>query len=323
MRRRKPLATAARETASLTASLRKLQGLKTRADAELAYAAKAFAAARRTRRRRGPRTSSKMPPPRQRTWGSSSTPPRRTRNRRSTQPPPQKKRPRRPRQGRPTPPMRRATRSSRSRPVSVYISQRDAKSFTCGRNTHKPAPDGGGEVFDCDHRGPRHNPQSRRADRHACVYGDGAHNDAGLRWSVVTVDNGDDAKDALDRITIPQDVLGRIAPTALPRSSIIISDEAAEPRDQLSHRFIAVLNNQPQGGFVTRRPTPTVDVKRCERQRWDNDGGFGSFFQRKLGSPKLAIRAGAAASTIVRCNEAGGKMQHALRRPHVRSGVKS
>jgi hypothetical protein len=32
----------------------------------------------------------------------------------------------------------------------------------------------------------------------------------------VTIDNGDNAKDALDRITIPQDVLDRIAPTALP-----------------------------------------------------------------------------------------------------------
>ena len=34
-----------------------------------------------------------------------------------------------------------------------------------------------------------------------------ARNDSGLRWSAVTIDNGDDAKDALDRITIPPDVL--------------------------------------------------------------------------------------------------------------------
>ena len=50
-------------------------------------------------------------------------------------------------------------------------------------------------------------------------------NDMGLLWTAVTIDNRDDAKDALDRITIPQDVLDRIAPTALPRSSIIVSDE--------------------------------------------------------------------------------------------------
>src|ERR1700694_4613612 len=43
---KKDAATAARENTSLTASLRKLQGLKTRADAELAYADKALTAAR-------------------------------------------------------------------------------------------------------------------------------------------------------------------------------------------------------------------------------------------------------------------------------------
>src|SRR6202048_2016668 len=43
---KKPAATAARETVSLTASLRKLQWLKTRADAELGFADKALAAAK-------------------------------------------------------------------------------------------------------------------------------------------------------------------------------------------------------------------------------------------------------------------------------------
>jgi len=37
-----------------------------------------------------------------------------------------------------------------------------------------------------------------------------ARNDTRLRWTVVTIDNGDDAKDALDRITIPKDVLDRM-----------------------------------------------------------------------------------------------------------------
>ena len=56
-----------------------------------------------------------------------------------------------------------------------------------------------------------------------------ARNDAGLRWSAVTIDSGDDARSALDRITIPQDVLDRVAPTALPRSSIIILKPPAVP----------------------------------------------------------------------------------------------
>src|SRR4029077_21046324 len=36
-----------------------------------------------------------------------------------------------------------------------------------------------------------------------------ARTDAGLRWTAVTIDDGDYAKDALDRISIPQDVLDR------------------------------------------------------------------------------------------------------------------
>ena len=43
--------------------------------------------------------------------------------------------------------------------------------------------------------------------------------DGGLRWTAVTIDGGDNAEDALDRVTIPQDVLDRVAPTALPRSA--------------------------------------------------------------------------------------------------------
>jgi hypothetical protein len=102
-----------------------------------------------------------------------------------------------------------------------------------------------------------------------------ARNDAGLRWTAVTIDNGDDAKDALDRITIPKDVLDRIAPTAMPRSSIIISDEPLSSETNYRTEFVAVLSNQPQGGFVTRKPTVNVPV--ASRSNWGN--GFGFFFQ--------------------------------------------
>jgi hypothetical protein len=103
-----------------------------------------------------------------------------------------------------------------------------------------------------------------------------ARNNAGLRWTAVTIDNGDDAKDALDRIAIPQDVLDRIAPTALPRSSIIVSDEPLSRETNYRTEFVAVLSNHPQGGFVTRRPTADVRVA----SRNVRDDGFGSSFQR-------------------------------------------
>ena len=105
----------------------------------------------------------------------------------------------------------------------------------------------------------------------------------------VTIDSKDDAKDVLDRITIPRDVLDRIAPTALPRSSIIVSDEPLSSETNYRTEFVAVLNNQPQGGFVTRRPT--VDVRVASGNDWGN--GFGSFFQRNWNpQPYTRPRAG-------------------------------
>src|SRR5262249_52844782 len=107
-------------------------------------------------------------------------------------------------------------------PVSVYISRATQKLYV-RRNTHKRWPDGG-EVLDATIEIPVtiRNPDKPIGTH---VFTAMARNGGGLRWTAVTIDNGDDAKDALDRITIPQDVLDRIAPTALPRSSIIVSDE--------------------------------------------------------------------------------------------------
>ena len=87
-----------------------------------------------------------------------------------------------------------------------------------------------------------------------------ARTDGGLRWTAVTIDSGDNAKAALDRITIPQDVLDRIAPTALPRSSIIISDEPLHSETNYRTEFVVALNNQPQGGLITRKRSPDIRV---------------------------------------------------------------
>ena len=87
---KKAAATAARETASLTSSLRKLQGLKTRADAELAYADKALAAAKTDQAKARAEDLKQKAAAKAADLGTNSTPPRRTRNRSSTQPPPQR-----------------------------------------------------------------------------------------------------------------------------------------------------------------------------------------------------------------------------------------
>jgi hypothetical protein len=158
-------------------------------------------------------------------------------------------------------------------PVSVYISRATQKLYV-RRNTHKRWPDGG-EVFDATIEVPVtiRNPEKPIGTH---VFTAMARNDSGLRWTAVTIDNGDDAKDALERITIPQDVLDRIAPTALPRSSIIISDEPLSGETNYRTEFVAVLNNQPQGGFVTRQPT--ADDAVASGDFWGDDSS-GSFFQ--------------------------------------------
>src|SRR6201984_354096 len=140
---------------------------------------------------------------------------------------------------------------------AVYISRATQKLYV-RRNTHKPWPDGG-EVFDTTIEVPVtiRNPDKPFGTH---VFTAMARNDAGLRWTAVTIDNGDDAKDALDRITIPQDVLDRIAPTVLPRSSIIVSDEPLSRETNYRTEFVAVLNNQPQGGLVSCRPPVVVPV---------------------------------------------------------------
>ena len=164
-------------------------------------------------------------------------------------------------------------------PVSIYISRATQKLYV-RRNTHKRWPDGG-EVFDSSIEVPV---TIRDPDKPigTHVFTAMARNATGLRWSVVTIDEGDNAKDALDRITIPHDLLERIAPTAVPRSSIIVSDEPLSRETNYRTEFVAVLSNQPQGGFITRKPTTPTEDRIASDDGWRNDwrdGGF-PFFQR-------------------------------------------
>ncbi|GLR93575.1 L,D-transpeptidase [Bradyrhizobium liaoningense] len=163
-------------------------------------------------------------------------------------------------------------------PVSVYISRATQKLYV-RRNTHKPAPDGGGEVFDTSIEVPVtiRNPDQPLGTH---IFTAMAKTDTGLRWNVVTIENGDEARNALDRITIPQDVWDRIGPTALPRSSIVVSDEPLSSETNYRTEFVAVLSNEPQGGFITRKPTAPAMI--ASDDGWDNGGnGFGFFFQQR------------------------------------------
>jgi hypothetical protein len=56
-------------------------------------------------------------------------------------------------------------------------------------------------------------------------------------------------------------VLDRIAPTAVPRSSLIISDEPLHKETNYRTEFVVALNNQPQGGLLTRARSPAAETR--------------------------------------------------------------
>ena len=158
-------------------------------------------------------------------------------------------------------------------PVSIYVSRSTQKLYV-RRNTHKAFPDGG-EVFDASIEVPV---TIRDPDKPigTHIFTAMAPNGAGLRWTAVSIENGDGAKDALDRISIPKDVLDRIGPTALPRSSIVVSDEPLSRETNYRTEFVAVLSDQPQGGFITRKPTVSPMFKPWETA----SGGFFNFWDQ-------------------------------------------
>ena len=157
-------------------------------------------------------------------------------------------------------------------PVSIYISRATQKLYV-RRATHKKWSDGG-ELYDFSQEFPvAIKDPDKPIGTH--IFTAVARDGGGLRWTEVSIDNGDNAKDALDRITFPQEVLDKIAPTAVPLSSIIISDEPLSSETNYRTEFVAVLNNQPQGGFITRAPSPSST--RLAHTNDDTGGFFGHF----------------------------------------------
>jgi hypothetical protein len=268
---KKAAAKAPRETAALTAALRELEGLKARADAELAKADKALAAAKTDE------AKARAEDFRQKAAAKSEDLATQLEAAKADAKPKldaaaAAKDAAKAAATRKADTAKAATDAKLAlEPVSIYISRATQKLYV-RRNTHKPAPDGGGEVFDTTIEAPiTIRDPGKPIGTH--VFTAMAPNDAGLRWSAVTIDHGDNARAAFDRISIPQAVLDRIAPTALPRSSIIISDEPLSAETNYRTEFVAVLSHQPQGGFITRPRTPPMDMQVA------SDDGFGFFFQ--------------------------------------------
>src|ERR1700724_110680 len=255
---KKAAAAAEREAAPLAASLRKLEALKTRADAELASADKVLAGARtdQARARAEERKQKAAARAAELTTQLDTARPTAT---------PKLDAAAATRNAVKEAEIRKAATAKAAleaklalEPVSLYISRATQKLYV-RRNTHKELPDGG-EMFDATIevaitiRDP-----DKRIGTH--VFTAMARNDAGLRWSAVTIDDGDDASSAPDRITVPRDVLDRIGPTALPRSSIIVSDEPLSRETNYRTEFVATA----VGWAKRRRRVPTTVVQQINR----------------------------------------------------------
>jgi hypothetical protein len=173
-------------------------------------------------------------------------------------------------------------------PVSVFIS-RATKKLYVRRNTHQKLPDAG-VTFDATIEVPItiRNPDQPIGTHVITAM---ANADGGLRWTAVSIDGTGDAKDALDRITIPQEVIDRVGATAVPRSSFVISDEPLHRETNYRTEFVVALSHQPQGGLVTRARTP-AEPRVARYDNGNNGGGFFGWFGQPQPQPDKKRRGG-------------------------------
>jgi hypothetical protein len=159
-------------------------------------------------------------------------------------------------------------------PVSVLISRKTQRLYV--RQGFEPILESPVTILDAD----------RPVGTHIFTAMERTNGETGMRWSVVSLEGGrprggvhesqgrargdrgrdvepmqtdtGSAKNALDRIVIPQDVLDRIAAIA-PRSSLIITDEALSSETGKGTDFVVLLSGEPQGGIKLRRRDPGAE----------------------------------------------------------------
>jgi lipoprotein-anchoring transpeptidase ErfK/SrfK len=157
-------------------------------------------------------------------------------------------------------------------PVSVLISRKTQRLYV--RQAFKRVLDSPVTIADPD----------RPIGTHVFTAAERTDDDAKLRWNVVSLRSGignaspapkdaDGARAALDRITIPQDVLGSITGT-VPRASLIVTDEPPSSETGNGTEFVVILSGEPQGG-IKKRPR-SRSYSRYPRTFWHQP--FGSPF---------------------------------------------
>jgi multidrug efflux pump subunit AcrA (membrane-fusion protein) len=158
-------------------------------------------------------------------------------------------------------------------PVSVFISRKTQRVYV--RRAFQPILETSITILEPE----------RPIGTHVFTAMEQTNGDTGMRWSIVSLDGGgphgdvvephagtsegpevepiakepSDAKTALDRIVIPQDV-HRIAEMASARSSLIISDEELSSETGKGTDFVVLLSGEPQGGIAIRRRRPATEA---------------------------------------------------------------
>ena len=178
-------------------------------------------------------------------------------------------------------------------PVSVFISRKTQRLYV--RQAFQPILEVPVTVQDAD----------RPIGTHVFTAMEGIGNTPEMRWSVVSLAGGQpdgrtarplsaarggtvrdiepmpadpgSAKAALDRITVPPEVLDRIAGMASPRSSLIISDEALSGETGKGTDFVVIMSDEPQGGIKFRRHSAGTSFRYerpADRPYWRAPGSY-------------------------------------------------
>jgi L,D-transpeptidase catalytic domain len=149
-------------------------------------------------------------------------------------------------------------------PVSIFISLKTQRLYV--RQAFQPLLESPVAIRDAD----------KAIGTHIYTALEYANAAADLRWSVVTIggkppkrepgsnrsQRGEDrvanpvsinlATTALDRVTIPQDVIDRIWEVVSPGSSLIVSDEDISKETGQATDFVILIGGEPQGGLKNR-----------------------------------------------------------------------
>jgi hypothetical protein len=83
------------------------------------------------------------------------------------------------------------------------------------------------------------------------------------------------ASAALDRLTMPPEVLRRISGHVWPGSSIIVSDEPMSSETGVATDFVIVMNNEPQGGLKSRAAEVAASRRKSNDDSDDDDDDRG------------------------------------------------